>query len=669
VWCIVTCPYDSLLFAACEDGAVRIFRYGDSDDRLVYVKSIIISGNMKAKKVRALSLALHPSKTHKQLFVGGSDGVIRCFDWSTGYCMFRMTGDILPSSSPRGHKGGSSNQKEPEPEVSSFAPQMWSLLLLADQSLLASGDSRGQLQLWDVELGVLVCSFKQHLGDVLALSASSDGERVFSAGLDGKVCCVERVGPDEWVHTYAHRAHTHDIHALAVRDSTLLSGGVDTKLCTYSTRDFAQVRPRWIPLLPANRLVQHSEDYSLLVLQQRHSLELWAMRPQDTASKPLELAVNMQLKGEGHVHCVALAPISASMLAVSSTAGTRMWRLSGSANPDPEKVSLPDVVTQFSRRALKDEFCHAMRFSFDETLFAAFCASSQCLALFRVQQTPAGVGVSLLHVFAALPPAQEPLAGAVRKVVFSRDGQFLAVCDCACGVHVYHIDRLKLHWSLPPSSSPVTDVEFQQDDSSAQAPLHLLVLSADNSLQMFDVLACNLSAGWGSNPTDPAGSRMAVPGRVRRMAAPLSGIALDPHSPHRLVLYCHSYAVLVDLSMDAQAAKEVPADDSNFALSPRFLKRQRTSLNRESKGAPKETESPEEEDEEEGEEADNEIQEKKEVVVPKEVKPLNYIVFNVYRNLIHVGCAANDTMVVIENPWTALMMALPATLDRKMYGT
>ena len=54
---------------------------------------------------------------------------------------------------------------------------------------------------------------------------------------------MERVGPEEWVHTYAHRAHTHDIHALAVRDSTLLSGGVDTKLCTYSTlRDFAQVR-------------------------------------------------------------------------------------------------------------------------------------------------------------------------------------------------------------------------------------------------------------------------------------------------------------------------------------------------------------------------------------------------------------------------------------------
>jgi len=100
-----------------------------------------------------------------------------------------MTGDILPSpSSSRSLKSGNTHiEMDSEAATSSFAPQMWTLLLLADQSILASGDSRGQLQLWDVALGVLLCSFKQHLGDVLALSASIDGERVFSAGLDGKV--------------------------------------------------------------------------------------------------------------------------------------------------------------------------------------------------------------------------------------------------------------------------------------------------------------------------------------------------------------------------------------------------------------------------------------------------------------------------------------------------
>ena len=55
------------------------------------------------------------------------------------------------------------------------------------------------------------------------------------------------------IHTYAHRAHTHDVHALTVCGEVLLSGGVDSKLCAYSVQNFARVRPRWIPSLPANR--------------------------------------------------------------------------------------------------------------------------------------------------------------------------------------------------------------------------------------------------------------------------------------------------------------------------------------------------------------------------------------------------------------------------------
>jgi hypothetical protein len=44
------------------------------------------------------------------------------------------------------------------------------------------------------------------------------------------------------------------------------------------------------------------------------------------------------------------------------------------------------------------------------------------------------------------------------------------------------------------------------------------------------------------------------------MAAPLTGISLDPHRPERVVLFCHSFAVLVDLSIDARAVLEVAAD-------------------------------------------------------------------------------------------------------------
>eukprot|EP01035_Chromulina_nebulosa_P035968 gene35968-48385_t len=188
VWSMACCPYDSLLAVSCEDGTVRIFRYGDdSGEKLTYLKSISISSSIASQKVAALSVAFHPNSELKRLFIGGSDGAIRCVQWSTGRVIFRMTGDIV---TPR-RKGKSAVAADP---VSHFAPMMWCLQVLSGGAFLASGDSRGQLQIWDINLGVLVCTYKQHLGDVLAVAASADGRKVFSSGVDGKVCCVERIG-------------------------------------------------------------------------------------------------------------------------------------------------------------------------------------------------------------------------------------------------------------------------------------------------------------------------------------------------------------------------------------------------------------------------------------------------------------------------------------------
>lgn len=82
-----------------------------------------------------------------------------------------MTGDIV---TPR-RKGKSAVAAD---SVSHFAPMMWCLQVLSGGAFLASGDSRGQLQIWDINLGVLVCTYKQHLGDVLAVAASADGRKV-----------------------------------------------------------------------------------------------------------------------------------------------------------------------------------------------------------------------------------------------------------------------------------------------------------------------------------------------------------------------------------------------------------------------------------------------------------------------------------------------------------
>lgn len=119
---------------------------------------------------------------------------------------------------------------------------------------------------------VLTCSGVQ--AAVLTVEASKSGDMIFASGVDSKLLCLKRlvapapassahhygraetpgsVEATRWVQAASNRAHSHDVLALAIvehlsRKGTLhpvlVSGGKDTKICTYSVPDFATTRPR-----------------------------------------------------------------------------------------------------------------------------------------------------------------------------------------------------------------------------------------------------------------------------------------------------------------------------------------------------------------------------------------------------------------------------------------
>jgi WD40 repeat protein len=84
-WSLAASPRSNLLAVGGEDGVIRLFRY-TAPHQLEYVKSLPTSGS------RVLSLMFHPEK--HQLFVGCSDGTVRCLDEDTGRVHFRLTGDV-----------------------------------------------------------------------------------------------------------------------------------------------------------------------------------------------------------------------------------------------------------------------------------------------------------------------------------------------------------------------------------------------------------------------------------------------------------------------------------------------------------------------------------------------------------------------------------------------
>ena len=170
----------------------------------------------------------------------------------------------------------------------------------------------------------------------------------------------------------------------------------------------------------------------------------------------------------------------------------------------------------------------------------------------------------------------------------------------------------------------MTDVQFLQDPAPSRTSLRLAALAADNSLLLLDVLNRGLAPAWrrggeggGAKVRGRGRDRrpVVVPERVRSMPAPLSGMSVDPAQPHRLLLYSHAYAVWVDLTRASDAKKVAltsgSVQTSGLQMHLKSLegrKRRRT----------------------DSEDAQSYA---------------NFIVFNVYRNIIHFGLLPGNRMV------------------------
>ena len=64
--------------------------------------------------------------------------------------------------------------------------------MLCDGTMV-TGDSNGNVQFWDAQLGTRTAAFKVHAADVLALAASPEGDAVFAAGVDPQLALYKRV--------------------------------------------------------------------------------------------------------------------------------------------------------------------------------------------------------------------------------------------------------------------------------------------------------------------------------------------------------------------------------------------------------------------------------------------------------------------------------------------
>ncbi|KAK5868088.1 hypothetical protein PBY51_012530 [Eleginops maclovinus] len=445
IWSISGNSQGTLLAVGCEDGTVKMFE--------ILEERIQFQRNLDRQKGRIVSLCWHPSGT---LIAAGMMDMIKIFDAESG----RATHRLLVERGVGASKGR---------EV-----VVWSIAFLSDHTIF-SGDSAGKVQVWDGLTGTLVRTHLVTKWDVMALSTSQDESSAVAGTSEGTVVQFQFlpsiVGQQdkEWVRTRTFKNHSHDVRGLAHTDIAVVSGGMDTQLVVRPLLDKVEKNTQESAMrkiaFPHRSLVCCAKKAGLLLFQFPDHLELWRLgesnghgSPGDSLSvkrKPEKL-IQLKRKGEDHISCSALSPCG-GWLAYSTVTSFRLYRLQNN------NIS----VTKVSKLPKDLRAAQQLCFSSDSTKLFASCSRSSVVVVALNQSE-----CKYLQTLRPKSGSSQP----IHLLCVSEDGKWLATANTDCEIHVFNLDKLKLHCTVPVYSSCPTAIAIHPTHSN------LVVVHADQQI-------------------------------------------------------------------------------------------------------------------------------------------------------------------------------------------
>ncbi|XP_019733798.1 U3 small nucleolar RNA-associated protein 4 homolog [Hippocampus comes] len=424
IWTISCNSMGTLLAVGCEDGTVKIFEI--LEDRIQFQRSF------DRQKCRIISLSWHPSG---KLLAAGVMDMIRIFDVETGHSIHRMHVERLV---------GASKSRE---------VVVWSIVFLSNHTII-SGDSAGKVQMWDGITGTLVHTHLVTKWDVLALSVSQDESSLIAGTSEGTVVQFQFLSrtvnqqDKDWVRTRTFKNHTHDVRALVHTEISVVSGGMDTQVVVRPLLDKVEKNTQESALrkivFPHRSLVCCAKKLGLLLFQFSDHLELWRLGESEGQGRPgesllvkrkPEKLIHLKRKGEDHIRCSALSPCG-EWLAYSTVSSVRLYMLQiDNNNIRITKVSkLPKILNS------AQQLC----FSSDSTKLFATCSQSSVIVVSLSQSE-----CKYVHTLNPQPASRHP----VHLLHASDDGNWLVTANTGFEIHVYNLQKLKLHCTVPVYSS------------------------------------------------------------------------------------------------------------------------------------------------------------------------------------------------------------------------
>ncbi|XP_017296524.1 U3 small nucleolar RNA-associated protein 4 homolog isoform X2 [Kryptolebias marmoratus] len=517
VWTISSNKQGTLLAAGCEDGTVKMFEI--LEDRIQFQR------NLDRQKGRIVSLSWHPSGA--QIAAGMMD-MIRIFDTETGHASHRLLVE-------RG--AGASKTQE---------VVVWSVAFLSDSTII-SGDSAGKVQIWDGFTGTLVRTHLVTKWDVLVLSVSPDESSVIAGTSEGTVTQFQFIssaveplpGSDrQWVRTRTFKNHSHDVRALVHTDTAVVSGGMDTQLVVRPLLDKVEKNTQESALrkitFPHKNLVSCAKKAGLLLFQFPDHLEVWRLGDSDGNGKPGDILpvkrkpeklIQLNRKGDDQICCSALSPCG-GWLAYSTVCGVRLYRL----QLDNNNICINKVSK------VPKELCSAQQLCFSSDSSRFFASSSQSsVVVVGLQQ------LEWRHLQTLRPKSgsREP----VNLLAPSEDGRWLVTANTDCEIHVFDLQKLKLHCSLPVYASCPTAVSVHPTSGC------LVSVHADRQILEFSLEQKEYTE-W-SRKLQQQGLH---PLWLQR-DTPVTAVTFDPRNPAHIILHDAFMFCVIDQTLPLPDAK------------------------------------------------------------------------------------------------------------------
>ncbi|KAI0853478.1 WD40 repeat-like protein [Daldinia vernicosa] len=328
------------LVAGTMDGSLVL--YSIDEDDLRFDRILVRSSSKKTKMV---SIAF---QNRNIVVVGCSDSAIRVYDMRNGNVLRKMT---LGSDLSGGAK-----------EII-----VWSVKCLNGRDIV-SGDSTGQVCIWDGKTYTQAQRLQTHNQDVLSLAISADGSTIVSGGMDRRTVLYRKTSgaTARWSRVWHRRYHNHDVKTMASFEgnglSVVVSGGPDASPIVLPLREAGMENHRTLSHLPQSPPLQSAPKSRLIISWWEREVHVWRLRRplrdlvdapegESAVDKNRKLLARILVKGEANITSAAISS-DGSLLVISTTSDIKAFYLKprNDSKKDELKIIKLELQEDFSKQ-------------------------------------------------------------------------------------------------------------------------------------------------------------------------------------------------------------------------------------------------------------------------------------------------------------------------------